>query len=689
MNRFALALVCLVGGSFASSLACAKAERTFKLAEFSENPTSFNASAELDETGKFTFWFPGGADEFVLPISAGVVVDTSNAESIKWVRKGSPWFLGELPILGLCYGNQLVSVVVPSPQYAELVVEDSVGIRFSQPKNRFDAAPVEVVVSRIDSKDPLDVAKQFRKWRATATETGAVPKPRPIRQKIADLPAAERLLGAPHIYLWGPALFSSHDIPREKWPQFAQALESGRPGSFANRLLEFLPEETRSELKTLAAATSPQLNEVDTLALAMNDALTKPELLGLSPDSPAQDIIEKNRQAFASAFSGIVNPTETWADGPSLPLLSALHDAGVDRALLVLSDLYERTVRPDVAAYAKKVGYLYGPYDSYHSIHPPDAKDTWETAQFDWDGFNKGQVINADGTGHHGFLGRGFHFSPQVAWPYVGRRVGGIVEQAPYSTWFVDCDATAECFEDYSPEHPTTKLQDTKLRRERLQWLESNEKMIVGSEGGSVLFADVIHYGHGVHTPFIIHLEPMFRDRNSPYFLGAHFPPSGPDQGFKPTNVPPSVKSPYFDPTMRIPLYQAAVGDEVVNTHHWSMDSFKFKDVAQVRELMEILYMAPPMYHLNRASWPLRKDRIVRHFNFWSPLHRVLAPSPLSKFEYQSDDRLVQRTTFTTEKGDVSVTVNFGSEPNGEYPGFSATVSGPIEVKQRVYVAEN
>lgn len=65
-----------------------------------------------------------------------------------------------------------------------------------------------------------------------------------------------------------------------------------------------------------------------------------------------------------------------------------------------------------------------------------------------------------------------------------------------------------------------------KLRRDRLRWLESDHAMVVGSEGGSALFADVIHYGHGVHTPYIGHLDKRFRDPESPLPV-AEYPGSG------------------------------------------------------------------------------------------------------------------------------------------------------------------
>ncbi len=368
-------------------------------------------------------------------------------------------------------------------------------------------------------------------------------------------------------------------------------------------------------------------------------------------------------------------------------MLESLRAAGIDRALLLLRDLYGQSPRPDVAAKAAELGYLTGPYDSYHSVHNPKAApdSTWETAQFDQAAFAHGRVQNADGSGHGGFKNQGYHFSPVAAWPYVRSRVNRVHGQNSYSAWFIDCDATGEWFDDYSRLHPATRVDDMNTRRQRLRWLETEKKLVVGSEEGSALFADVIAFGHGIQTPYIGHLAPEFKNPKSPSFLGRHWPSDTPVNSFKAIPVPASLLTPYFDPRVRIPLYQAALGDELVVSHHWSFDSFKLSDVAGKRELMELLYMVPPMYHLNRETWPERQQRIVRHFKFWSPLHRQLATAPLTRFETFTPDRLLQRTTFRLREGEATITVNFGSNEAKGFPAESATVAGAIEVQQPVY----
>jgi len=125
----------------------------------------------------------------------------------------------------------------------------------------------------------------------------------------------------------------------------------------------------------------------------------------------------------------------------------------------------------------------------------------------------------------------------------------------------------------------------------------------------------------------------------------------------------------------------------MIVTHHWSFDSLKFGDIAATRELLEILYMVPPMYHLNRETWPKRREQILRHISFWGPIHQHLATAHLTRFEWLSPDRLLQRTTLHTDSGDVAITVNFSGSAISGFPQHSATLAGNLRVAQTVYRA--
>ena len=157
---------------------------------------------------------------------------------------------------------------------------------------------------------------------------------------------------------------------------------------------------------------------------AIDKALSNRELLNLNPELSAQEVIQLNKQALARAYAGLRQSSERGVTGFRQLSLMTFTKPGWSEpcSFYATSIAAQLLLVRDVAAYAEKLGYLLGPYDSYHSIHSPEAKETWETAQFDSAGYEQGRVINADGTGHGGFLGRGYHFSPKAAWPYVKQR---------------------------------------------------------------------------------------------------------------------------------------------------------------------------------------------------------------------------------------------------------------------------
>src|SRR6185436_14112131 len=160
------------------------------------------------------------------------------------------------------------------------------------------------------------------------------------------------------------------------------------------------------------------------------------------------------------AFPDQLTDPKGWGDGISTIFLETLAASGVDRACLILCDLKAGHSRPEIAKLADKLGYLYGPYDSYDTVHDPQAKETWETAQFDAELFKRGAVLREDGTPRPGFQGKGHLLNSQAARPYLEKRVRGMMREVPYTAWFMDCDAFGQFFDDFSPEHPATQGQD-------------------------------------------------------------------------------------------------------------------------------------------------------------------------------------------------------------------------------------
>jgi hypothetical protein len=66
----------------------------------------------------------------------------------------------------------------------------------------------------------------------------------------------------------------------------------------------------------------------------------------------------------------------------------------------------------------------------------------------------------------------------------------------------------------------------------------------------------------------------------------------------------------------------------------------------------------PPLYHLYLDEFQKRREQIKKHYAFFSPLHRETAFLPLTEFQWLTDDRLVQRTSFGDQ---IEMVANFST----------------------------
>ena len=359
-----------------------------------------------------------------------------------------------------------------------------------------------------------------------------------------------------------------------------------------------------------------------------------------------------------------------WGDGVSAKMLGQFEQAGFDRMMLCVEGVSSVSGHPEVAAQADKMGYLFGTYDSYHSMHSPSIRGTdatWDTAQFDQKLYDTGAIVRRDGTKMRGFKGLGCKLSPIAAWPYVQKRVGENMAKAPFNYYFLDCDAFGEVYDDYSPLHPTTQAGDIAARVKRLAWISETYRAVVGSEGGSSYSAPVIHVAEGMFGPSFGWGDPDLKDRKSRYYLGGYYPPGGPRVFVQQVLLKPEYEYLFYDPRFRLPLYETVFHDSVVSTSHWSCGSLKFTSVLDTVALTELLYQVSPLYHMNLDEFRKHREAMKKHFAFFSPIHRELGFSQMTDFAWLTPDRLVQRTVFGDK---AEMVANFG-ERSFRYRGVS------------------
>ena len=586
-----------------------------------------------------------------------------------------------MPFWGLDLGERTLTYILTNPfnnkiHFNETPTSD-LGMRVSHAFTpNWERKRYGVRLS-LGTASPVAPAKQYRQW---LIENGEFVS---FAEKIKRVPEAEKLLGAAHVYLWGGKLLSQYDVT--DWKAFATELsfadDENTVETVRKLIFSQLNTEAQEVLQDVARTDSSSNYSRRVVSRAISQQLEKSDFynasvwaaMPLAPETEKlvsrdvstlslMEVYRRNCLLFYAAFPDTLRHPDEWGDGLSVKLLERLAESRLDRLWLGVDSWQDGFRHPTAVAKARELGYLIGPYDSYHSIHHPNEKDTWETAQFDLSLYEAGAIVNADGTKNRGFKKKGYHLSPLVARPYVEDRVNGIVAQMPtdFNTWFIDCDAYGELFDDYSPSHPATQLDDMNARLARIAWIRDTHNMVVGSERGAAYAATTIHFAHGMTVPVIGWGDPDMKEKTSPYYIGAYWPPEGPAIQIKQVPLKPNYIYHYYDPRFRLPLYQIVFHDSVIATHHWGSGSLKFENAIETLALLELLYNVPPLYHLNMAEFSKHKAWIQRHYAFFSPLHRQIGGQAMTDFEWLSDNRQVQRTEF----GDtVELLANFETEP--------------------------
>jgi hypothetical protein len=633
---------------------------------------------------------------YLLPLDEGSYVPADDPEWLAFLVHQSPMSTTEglsMPFWGVECVGYTVTYLLTNPFHNTLAFHADKGRLAASLTHEFRGGEPEEYgfVLRLGPRSPVEPARQYRRWLMERGEFVS------LRDKIKQTPGAEKLLGAAHAYLWGNALLSRHDV--RNWRHFAVSLlaqaKADRP-SPGRRIWELLSPEMRSAVEEVASPGGAYPALTREVAEALSDVLSRGDffrapawagiqltaevrgLLAIGPSKlPTAGLLRLNSLLLEAAFTGQLVDSQRWGDGVSVKMMERLEEAGLDRLWLGLDSWQGGLRHPGAIRKAKELGYLIGTYDSYDSMHRPGEADSWETAQFDLHLYETGAIIGRDGKPRPGFQGKGYRLNPVVARPYVESRVRGLMEELPepLNSWFIDCDAYGDLEDDYSAVHPMTQQEDVRARLDRMGWIRDTYGLVIGSERGAAYAAPVIHFAHGMMTPVMGWGDPdLYKEKASRYYLGAWWPADGPQVMMRQVPVKPQYVHVYLDPRFRIPLYQTVFHDSLVTTHHWQSASFKFAGQVASRELLELLYGVPPLYHLNLDEFERQKARISAHYRFFSPLHRELALLPMTDFAWLTPDRLVQRTVF----GDrVEVVANFSTREHS-YGGSVVPARGVL-----------
>ncbi|WP_218814287.1 glycoside hydrolase [Rickettsiella endosymbiont of Dermanyssus gallinae] len=394
---------------------------------------------------------------------------------------------------------------------------------------------------------------------------------------------------------------------------------------------------------------------------------------GNSPISPALDyrhlLIEQNK--FVSLKQKILENANVnkllgafhvwvWGDGKSIDMLRKFDALGIKRLWIG----YDATpvkngfnIDKTYIITAENMGYLIAPYDSFDNAQNPKTSDSITSS---WPNHLWPEACIRDKNGNilTGFANRGCYLSAEALRlreskeKNIANHIDTMLTKGDNSL-FLDCDAAAPLYEDYSKQHPMTRLQDLEDRVERMRYISSTKKLVLGSETGLAWSNAIIAYNNGGFLSFSQAFWPCLKDKKH---FGAWWPNTKPTVLFKPYKAPHELIHAAYDPRYRLPLYEAVFHDSVISTDRWELNELKIPTLRQTKALLQNLYNIPPIWVLDKKTLADNENYFVEYYQFFSPLHQMTGLEPLTEFKWLTTDHLVQQTQFGNR---LILTANF------------------------------
>ena len=644
-----------------------------------------------------------GIRAYAIPFGEGSYIPANDPGWLNWLAKRytGGQLVGELsmPFLTQLHKDLSVTWIVETPFDTLFDVKRVKNTAVPQLVHNFNRlAPDDPFVVSIapGPAQPLYGAGLYRKWLKSHGQFVS------MADKIRALPQTALLGGAPHIYVWDAGPLKTTDILN--WASFITAFDRARrtPGHLAASLWASFDKETRNVFNMSLSSTNSRARMISpyyqlVLVRAINQgmrrviALPATEPLDGGHD-PAGEVVwgQAATTQLVEAFGPYLLPAERWGGGMSVDTVNALKQAGITRAWLGAKDWLDTFWHPQAVALAKEAGFLVAVYDNYADAHLPGEPETWAAAQMGAHLANSGQH-DAKGALIKGFNDIGVYANPRVAQDYAHQRIKAVAGAGGLNSYFLDVDAAVTAQADYTPDREISESENARVLARRLDYPREALGLVTGSEGAVSTFSANIAYSHGIATQPFDWIDPeMSSNQQSPYFVGLFWPPETPTLFFKTVPLKRQLATYVRSWKYRLPLYQMVLHDSLVSTHHWAYPSLKFANEQQNTALLQLLYMTPPMYHLNAAVLERDLPFIAAYNKVFSPLHQRLFTQALVDFQVLSADRSLQRTVF--DDG-TRITVNFNagktqSADAMEFAPMSATVQIPGEKNRTIMIAE-
>lgn len=401
-----------------------------------------------------------------------------------------------------------------------------------------------------------------------------------------------------------------------------------------------------------------------------------------SPISPALDyrsLLSNENKIFSlkqkilenANVNKLLGAFHIWVggEGKSLAMLDELDRLGI-KHLIINYDASpaqgSANIEKDYIYKAEGMGYLIGPYDSFDNAQNPKTSDsitsTWPNRL--WSG---ACIRNANGSLLTGFANRGCYLSSEALRlreskeKNVANQVEKMLDKGD-NALFLDCDAAYPFYDDYSKQHPMTRGQDLNNRLERMRFIRSTQKIVLGSETGLSWANSMLAYNNGAFLAFSAAFRSALQEDKMHF--GVWWPDYASKVLFKAYNAPDEFIRAAYNPVYRLPLYEAVFHDSIITTDHWELHELKIPAIRKTKALLQNLYNIPPNWVLDLKALQKNKKYFVDYYNFFSPLHQMAGLEALATFDWLTEDRLVQRTQFGNR---LSLIANFS---NKSYEGI-------------------
>lgn len=625
------------------------------------------------EVSADSYYFPFGEGKLV-PADDPVWKDYLSGQGFSAMEKLS------MPFWAAVYGDYAVLFIMEDPFCTTLEFRAqpdlAFGVRHEYPA--IDREKTKRFRIYLTENDPVTVAKTYRNY---VKEKGSFVT---LEQKADENPDIRKLYGAPFIYLWGERVIGPEDID---WKAFRESLDTPVM-EYIETYIPSRPKETDeyrteylSALQDIGTQGYVAEYQKNMICSYLSKVLIQPDFYDptvLVRTTPELDVflnqgydrlneadrIQVNKYALAANLPHVFTDAHDWMDGDTVGLVEELQESGISQAWIGLNSWEQAYAKPELVKAAVNAGYLIGSYDSYHSIHEP-GQEQWITAGFE-DGslYEEATVTDQKGEKEKGFQGVGRKLNPTLSLPAVEARMQDIMGNGlPFNSWFIDCDATGEIYNDYTPGHITTQRQDMEARLERMAYIRDQYQMVIGSEGGHDFAASTIAFAHGIEMQSFSWMdEDMKNNRESEFYIGKYYSPSGGVAEHFSKRIP--IKDRYHtlfaDPRYDVPLFRLVYNDSLITGYHWDWSTFKIQGLTRQRMVREVLYNVPPLYHLDKEQWTAYKDDIVQHTAVWSGFSRKAVTREMTDFQYLTDDGSVQMTKYGE---DLRAVANFKDEP--------------------------